>query len=75
MTEPGETDGYTLDDHLTAIRAHVGCNLFDYVLVNRRAVDSTVVEKYAQRGSRLVTPDRWSGSGADVAIVEARVSW
>ena len=70
MTEPGETDGYTVEDHLTAIRAHVGFNLFDYVLVNRRAVDSTVVEKYAQRGSRLVTPDRWSGSGADVAIVE-----
>lgn len=70
MTEPGETDGYTLDDHLTAIRAHVGFNLFDYVLVNRRSVDSTVIEKYAQRGARLVTPGRWGRAGADVAIVE-----
>jgi uncharacterized cofD-like protein len=36
MTEPGETDGFTLDDHLDAIREHVGFDLFDYVLVNRR---------------------------------------
>ena len=35
MTEPGETDGFSLDDHLRVIREHAGYDLFDYILVNR----------------------------------------
>lgn len=33
-TQPGETDGFTVSQHLDAIEAHVGGNLFDYVIVN-----------------------------------------
>jgi len=32
--QPGETVGYTVSEHLDAIQAHVGGNLFDYVVVN-----------------------------------------
>ena len=32
--QPGETDGYSVDDYLRVIREHVGANLFDFVLVN-----------------------------------------
>src|SRR5256886_4577445 len=32
--QPGETDGYGIDDYLHVIREHVGSNLFDFVLVN-----------------------------------------
>jgi uncharacterized cofD-like protein len=32
--QPGETLGYTVSEHLEVIRAHVGGNLFDYVIVN-----------------------------------------
>src|SRR6201981_2098357 len=32
--QPGETDGYGIDDYLRVIREHVGANLFDFVLVN-----------------------------------------
>ncbi|MGH9198418.1 MAG: gluconeogenesis factor YvcK family protein, partial [Acidimicrobiia bacterium] len=32
MTEPGETDGFTLNDHLRVIHEHVGLDLFDYIL-------------------------------------------
>ena len=64
MTEPGETDGYTLDDHLHAIRAHVGYDLFDYIVVNRRPPAGSAVARYALQGSRPVTADRplqWAG--------------
>jgi len=65
MTEPGETDGYTLDDHLHAIRAHVGHDLFDYILINRRPVDSAVAARYALKGSHPVVvgsgPLKWAG--------------
>ena len=32
--QPGETFGFTVSEHLDAIQAHVGSNLFDYVVVN-----------------------------------------
>jgi uncharacterized cofD-like protein len=64
MTEPGETDGYTLDDHLQAIRMHAGHDLFDYILVNRRAPANPAVARYAIKGSRPVSVDHplaWAG--------------
>src|SRR5207245_8550834 len=32
--QPGETEGFGVDDYLRVIREHVGANLFDFVLVN-----------------------------------------
>ena len=32
--QPGETDGYGVDDYLKAISEHVGGNIFDFVMVN-----------------------------------------
>ena len=32
--QPGETDGYGVQDYLRVIREHLGANLFDFVLVN-----------------------------------------
>lgn len=32
--QPGETDGYGVDDYLRVLGEHVGGNLFDFVLVN-----------------------------------------
>lgn len=64
MTEPGETDHYTLDDHLHAIRLHAGHDLFDYILINRRPVAGGVAARYALQGSRPIGADRhlrWAG--------------
>lgn len=33
-TQPGETAGYTVEDHVAALWAHVGKDLFGYVLAN-----------------------------------------
>ncbi len=33
-TQPGETDGFTVDDHVQAIDRHAGPGLFPFVLVN-----------------------------------------
>ncbi|HWQ00409.1 MAG TPA: gluconeogenesis factor YvcK family protein [Vicinamibacterales bacterium] len=63
MTEPGETDGYTLDDHLRAIAEHTGYQLFDYVVFNRQPIEEGVAARYARAHSvpvRLGTP-LWRG--------------
>lgn len=54
MTEPGETDGYSLADHLRVIREHTGFDLFDYVLVNRAPLPDAAVAQYAADGARVI---------------------
>ena len=64
MTEPGETDEYTLDDHLRTIRLHAGFDLFDYILVNRRPLDRQAIARYSAQGSepvRCASSLRWAG--------------
>ena len=71
MTEPGETDGFSLDDHLRVIREHTGFDLFDYILVNGRPLPASLVAQYASKGSepvRYTRPLRWAGRAR---IVEA----
>jgi uncharacterized cofD-like protein len=54
MTEPGETDGFSLRDHLKALYEHTGYDLFDYILVNRAPIPSDALELYAADGAQLV---------------------
>jgi len=75
MTEPGETEGYTLADHLDAIRTHVGFDLFDYVLVNRRPVDASAAAQYARHGSRPVIRDGLRAMKPSPVIVERDLAW
>lgn len=70
MTEPGETDGYTLDDHLRVIRSHTGFDLFDYILVNRRPIDEVAARRYAERGSEPVVAERMLEYAGPAQIVE-----
>jgi len=54
MTEPGETDHFSLDDHLRVIYDHVGAHLFDYVLVNRRQLTPCRAADQAQGGAHPI---------------------
>jgi uncharacterized cofD-like protein len=57
MTQPGETDNYTVSDHLNAIYDHVGTQLFDYVIVNNGDIPTEVQDRYAEKGARPVQVD------------------
>lgn len=57
MTQPGETDGYTVGDHLQAIYDHVGHHLFDYVIVNDGDIPLEVQNFYAEKGAKPVQLD------------------
>jgi uncharacterized cofD-like protein len=57
MTQPGETDGYSVSDHLTAIHDHIGHHLFDYVIVNDGDIPPQVLSMYAEQGAKAVHLD------------------
>lgn len=71
MTEPGETDGFSLDDHLRVIREHTNFDLFDYIVVNRSPLPASVAARYAREGSHPVRCDRplkWAGRAKVVEL-------
>jgi len=57
MTQPGETDNYSVSDHLTAVHAHIGHHLFDYVIVNDGEIPPQVESLYAEQGAKAVHLD------------------
>jgi len=58
MTEPGETDGYGVAEHLQALAAHgLAPEALDYVLVNTTPIPSKIGARYATEGARPVNPD------------------
>lgn len=57
MTQPGETDNFTVSDHLRAIYDHVGHHIFDYVIVNNGEIPPKVQSKYAEQGAKAVQLD------------------
>jgi len=51
MTQPGETDGYTAQDHLDAIFRHCGRPIFDYVILNAKKLHGRPLKEYKSKGS------------------------
>ncbi|MEP0911090.1 YvcK family protein [Leptolyngbya sp. ST-U4] len=58
MTQPGETDGFTVSDHIRTIDQVAGALLFDAVLVQRQSPSAGSLIKYAQEQSHPVYFDR-----------------
>jgi len=54
MTEAGETDEFSVLDHLLTIERHVGRQLFDCVIYNTSPVPDTLAASYAGRGARPI---------------------
>ena len=57
MTQPGETSGYTLADHVQAIIDHSGGGIIDTVLANDGPLPIQMVEQYSAVGSEPVAID------------------
>ncbi|MGD1699429.1 gluconeogenesis factor YvcK family protein [Dapis sp. BLCC M229] len=58
MTQPGETTGYSVADHIRAIDVACGKRLFDTVLVQGKSPSAQALIKYAQEDSHPVFLDR-----------------
>jgi uncharacterized cofD-like protein len=58
MTQPGESDGYSVSDHIRTLMEHANSNhLIDAVLVNS-SLPAKLSDKYAKMGSTPVKLDR-----------------
>ena len=58
MTQHGETDNYTVSDHIIAINKHVEENIFDLIIANSREFDDSILSKYHKEKQEPVKIDQ-----------------
>lgn len=57
MTQPGETDNYTVIDHVKAIEEHAGGQFFEYIIAQCGNIPPEIIEKYKLKGATPVIVD------------------
>ena len=57
MTQPGETTGFTLADHVRAIQEHTPGRVLDWVVANHKVVSPAVARRYRRQGAQQVLVD------------------
>lgn len=71
MTQPGETDGLSALDHLSALEREIGAGLIDAVLVHRGALDAERLAPYRAQGASPVELDRPAFERRGIALLES----
>lgn len=73
MTQPGETEGYTVSDHVKALIEHVGKNVIDYVLVNNARPSREILKKYEEVGEFPVKIDAKQVEETGVIMIKSNL--
>ena len=74
MTQEGETEGYTVSDHIAAIFAHSAPGLFSLCLTNSSPIPKAVAARYAEEGAERIRYDKAACAALGVEIVERPVA-
>lgn len=56
MTQPGETDSFTLVEHVNVIEEYLGADVIQHIIANDSWPDSEIIENYNEDGAALVLP-------------------
>ena len=56
VTQPGETDGYTVGDHLRILNQYLKKRKIDVVLANNAEIDPVITEKYITTENKRIVP-------------------
>jgi uncharacterized cofD-like protein len=70
MTQPGETENYTVADHIEAIYSHVGTPFIDICIANNGKIKTDILKKYQNDGSNPVYIDSHVLKKLGVRLVE-----
>jgi len=57
MTQPCETEGYSLSDHIKAIEKHSQKGIIDFCIANTASIPDELKDRYRQDGAELVAVD------------------
>lgn len=71
MTQPGETDGFTLRDHLAALNEYIDVRCFDILIVNNAQPAEWILDGYRDEAADPVRDDLPSSNEYGLAVVRA----
>ncbi len=71
MTQPGETDGFKVSNHLKVLMDYGVAENIDYVIANNGIIPPDIKEKYAKENAELVVLDYENISNLNVNVIEA----
>ena len=69
MTQPGETTGFKVSDHLKVLRKYGGKDIVDYVIANTGEITDELKEKYNKDGAEIVKLDEECINSLGIKIV------
>jgi uncharacterized cofD-like protein len=69
MTQPGETDGYSVTDHVKALERHSYERIIDYCIINTASIPDELKESYASDGAEMVRIDYGPINKAGIRII------
>ena len=73
MSQPGETTGFTVSEHITSLEKHVGFRFIDCVLVNDAKVKPAVIKRYDEDGSHPIEIDRKILDAMNIHVIQSRM--
>lgn len=56
VTQPGETDGYKVSEHLKTLNNYLGTRHVDIVIANNKEIDKKIVDKYSLLENKTLVP-------------------
>lgn len=73
MTQPGETDHYTVWDHAARVEEYLGDNIIEYVIANNKVIDAESLKPYNEDGAQQIVlsdEDRRSLHEKGITLIE-----
>lgn len=74
MTEPGQTDNYSISDHIQAIIDHAGSNIIDYCIYDTGEIVPEFIRRYNMEGQDLVEQDLQKCREKGVKLLQRNLS-
>ena len=74
MTEPGQTDNYSISDHLQALFDHTGKEIIDYAMADTGEIVPEFVRKYNREGQDIVLQDIDRATKRGIKVIQKNLS-
>ena len=75
MTEPGQTDNYSLSEHIRAIQEHAGKGIIDYCIYDTGEIVPEFIRRYNKEGADLVEQDIAKAKEEGVKLLQRNLSY
>lgn len=75
MTDPGQTDNYSLSDHIKAIKEHAGSGIIDYCIYDTGEIIPEFIRRYNREGADLVEQDTSRAKEEGIKLLQRNLSY